>query len=112
MSLAPATSVPPRRSTTDPLTLGVTDPDAIAAFLKGVPCDDAFWRRFRYQCDHCRRWDTTAVGALWRTGQGDELYYLHARCLPSYKRRHALRSVEGRLPLRRPAIAAAIDGVA
>ncbi len=94
------------------VTLGVTDPDAIAAFLRGVPLDDAFWRRFRYQCDHCQRWDTTASGALWRTRQGDELYYLHARCLSAYKRRHGLRSVEGRLPLRRPAIAAAGDGVA
>ncbi len=110
MTLAPATSVPPRRSTTTSLTLGVTDPDAIATFLKGVPLDAAFWRRVRYTCDYCREHGTTASGALWRTGQGDDctdLYYLHSHCLPSYKRAHGLRSVEGRLPLTPPVSSAA-----
>jgi len=104
MSLAPTRSVSPRRPTT-PDPLGVTDPGAIATFLRGVPLDDAFWRRFRYQCDHCQRWDTTASGALWRVSPADdctELYYLHSRCLTPYKVAHNLKSVEGRLLLRRP----------
>jgi len=102
MTLAPAISVPPRRPATTPVTLGVTDPDAIAAFLKGVPLDDAFWRRFHHRCDHCQETGTTACGALWRVSLADDctqLYYLHTRCLSAYKCARGLRGVEGRLPL-------------
>jgi len=104
MSLAPTRSV--SSATTTPLTLGVTDPDAIAVFLRGVPLDAAFWRRFQYPCDHCQETGTTACGALWRVSLANdctELYYLHSRCLLPYKAAHTLQSVEGRLPLRRPA---------
>ncbi len=98
----------PQFATPVTLTLGVTNPnpDAIATFLKGVPLDAAFWRRFRYQCDHCQETGTTACGALWRTSLADDctdLYYLHSRCLSVYRRVHGLRSVEGRLPLVDPA---------
>jgi len=115
MPLTPTRSVPPTRLTTTPLTLGVTDPDAIAMFLRpGVPLDAAFWRRVRYQCSQCGQWDTTAVGALWRVSLADdcrELYFLHSRrCLASYKTLHSLRSVEGRVPLAEGATVA--NGVA
>ena len=99
MTLAPAISVPPRRPTTVPLT-GPDRQDA-AAFLRGVPLDDAFWRRFRYQCSHCHEHGTTVCGALWRVSlEADcqDLYYLHCGCLAPYKVAHGLRSVEGRLP--------------
>ncbi len=103
MTLAPDTSVPPRRPTTVPL--GGTDPDAIAAFLRpGLSCDDAFWRRVHHRCDHCQETGTTASGALWRVSLADDctqLYYLHSQCLTPYKAAHSLQSVEGRLPLRR-----------
>ncbi len=96
-----------RPQTTAPVTtLGVTDPAAIATFLKGVPLDDAFWRRVHHRCDHCHVTGTTAVGALWRISLADdcqELYYLHTRCLRAHKAAHGLQSVEGRIPLRRPA---------
>jgi len=109
MAFAPDRSVPSRRSTaTDrpqlatPITLGVTDPDAIATFLRGVPLDAAFWRRFRYQCSHCHEHGTTVCGALWRVSlepDCQDLYYLHCGCLAPYKIAHGLRSVEGRRPL-------------
>ncbi len=104
MTLAPDTSVPPRRPTTAPLA--GPDRQDIAAFLRGVPLDAAFWRRFRYQCDHCQEHGTTQSGALWRVSLADdctELYYLHSQCLTLYKAAHALQSVEGRVPRRRPA---------
>ncbi len=107
MTLAPTRSVPPRRPTTTPVTLSVTHPGAVATFLRGVPLDDAFWRRVRYQCSHCGDTGTTVVGGLWRTGQGDELYYLHSHCLSAYKALHSLQSAEGRVPLVAPAPAPA-----
>ncbi len=92
-----------RPQPTTPVTLGVTDPDAIATFLRpGVPCDDAFWRRVHYECDHCHSHGTTVCGALWRVSLSDdctELYYLHTRCLTPYKQHHELKTVEGRVPL-------------
>jgi len=108
MTLAPTHSV--SSATTTPVTLGVTDPDAIAVFLRGIPLDAAFWRRFHHRCDHCQETGTTASGALWRVSLADdctELYYLHSHCLSAYKRAHGLRSVEGRLPLAIPAPAPA-----
>jgi len=105
MSLAPTRSV--SSATTTHITRGVTDPDAIAAFLRpGVPLDDAFWRRLHHRCDHCLKAGTTVCGALWRVSLQAEcqaLYYLHSACLPAYKRAHGLRSVEGRVPLVAPA---------
>ncbi len=98
-----------RPQTTAPVTLGVTDPAAIAAFLRGVPLDAAFWRRFHHRCDHCQETGTTVCGALWRVSLADDctdLYYLHSRCLPSYKAAHGLRSVEGRQPHGRRAVTA------
>ncbi len=92
-----------RLQTTAPVTtLGETDPAAIATFLKGVPLDDAFWRRVRYQCAQCGQWGTTASGALWRVSLADSctnLYYLHTGHRNAYKQRHGLQSVEGRVPL-------------
>ncbi len=110
MTLAPTRSV--SSATTTPVTLGVTDPDAIATFLRGVPLDAAFWRRFHYQCDHCQETGTTACGALWRVSLADDctdLYYLHTRCLSAYRRAQGLRSVEGRLPLTDTPLSAADD---
>ncbi len=83
-------------------TLGVTDPDAIATFLQGVPLDAAFWRRVHHRCAHCQELGATAHGALWRVSlevDCQDLYYLHCGCLAPYKMAHGLRSVEGRRPL-------------
>jgi len=89
----------------------VANPDAIAAFLKGVPLDDAFWRRVHHQCDHCHERGATVCGGLWRVSLADdctELYYLHSHyCLSAYKQRHGLKSVEGRVALAAPAPAPA-----
>ena len=65
-----------------------------------------------HTCAHCNVPGTTRCGALWRTGQGDALYYLHSQCLMPYKKARTLQSVEGRIALRRPAMAAVGGGVA
>ncbi len=79
------------------VTEAADDGLARTAFLKGQPVGRAFTVTFLYPCAHCHRRGTTAAGALWRTGQSDELYYLHSRCLASYKVACGLRSVEGRV---------------
>ncbi len=80
------------------VTEAAGDGQARTAFLKGQPVGRAFTVTFLYQCAHCHRRGTTAAGALWRTGQSDDaLYYLHSRCLASYKVARGLRSVEGRV---------------
>jgi len=67
--------------------------------------------RQSFCCDYCGQSGTTVAGGLWKTSEEAHapLYYLHSRCLLSYKAARGLRSVEGRLPLttgKRPRVSA------
>ncbi len=100
ISVAPPTLLAPLADDAD------HQPLAGAGGCGSRPVNRIFTAMLLYPCDCCHQAGTTAVGALWRTGEGDALYYLHSRCLASYKALHGLRSVEGRVA--RTAIGAAL----